>query len=82
MHNLLTLGQRLKAARKSAFPHDTLAEFALRLGVSRATLQKLEKGDLSVALGTYYGAARLTGLAFQFDSLFIKDEDLFETHYD
>ena len=53
MNRLLALGERFKAARKQFFPNDTLSMFALRLGVSRATLQKMEQGDMSVAMGTY-----------------------------
>jgi transcriptional regulator with XRE-family HTH domain len=81
MNRLLALGERFKAARKQRFPNDTLSMFALRLGVSRATLQKVEQGDMSVAMGTYYKAARLTGLDSQFDQLFTLKEDLFKAYY-
>ena len=48
---LRELGGNLRRARKRRFPKDDLAAFALRIGVSRSTLQKMEKGDLTVALG-------------------------------
>jgi len=76
--NLPELGQRLKAARKSAFPMDDLSAFALRLGVARSTLQRMEQGDLSVALSRYYRAAELLGLTVGFDQLFVKEESLFD----
>ena len=82
MNTLPLLGKRFRAARKRLFPNDTLSMFALRLGVSRATLQKREQGDMSVAIGTYYKAASLTGLDAQFDHLFALKKDLFKDHYD
>lgn len=82
MTQLPALGERLKIARKRLFPNDTLSMFALRLGLSRATLQKLEQGDMSVAIGTYYKVATLTGLDSQFDQLFTLKKDLFKAHYD
>jgi transcriptional regulator with XRE-family HTH domain len=38
-------------------------ELAERAGISRATLQKIEKGDLSVAIGLAFEAAALVGVA-------------------
>ena len=64
------IGNQLRAARKQYFPDDDLATFALRVGVSRATLQKMEKGDLSVGLGKYYEAAKVLQLEHTFDGLF------------
>ncbi|WP_419842962.1 helix-turn-helix domain-containing protein [Candidatus Poriferisodalis sp.] len=40
----------------------TLAELAQRAGVSETTLRKVERGDLSVALGTALQAAALVGV--------------------
>ena len=60
--NLPALGDSLRHARKQRFPKDDLAAFALRIGVSRSTLQKMEKGDLSVSMGRYYRAAEILGL--------------------
>lgn len=76
--NLPQLGQRLRAARKAAFPADDLGAFALRLGVARSTLQRMEQGDLSVAMVRYYRAAELLGMAQAFDSLFRREESLFD----
>jgi transcriptional regulator with XRE-family HTH domain len=41
----------------------TERELAERAGISRATLQKIEKGDLSVAIGLAFEAAALVGVA-------------------
>ena len=40
----------------------TERELADRAGISRATLQKIEKGDLSVALGLVFEVAALVGV--------------------
>ena len=72
------LGDNLRRARKRRFPNDDLAAFALRIGVSRSTLQKMEKGDLTVALGRYYRAAEILGLADTFGILLRQEESLFD----
>ena len=41
----------------------TERELADRAGISRATLQKIEKGDLGVAVGLVLEVAALTGVA-------------------
>ena len=72
------LGENLKLAKKRHYPKDTLADFALRIGVSKATYQKMEKGDLSVSTMNYYAAAELLGLDAGFDTLFTQPESLFD----
>ena len=74
---LPAIGQNLRKARKQRFPKESLDTFALRIGVSRAMLQKMEKGDLSVTLGRYYAAARLLGLTAPFDVLLEPPTSLF-----
>ena len=78
MKPLPILGTNLRQSRKKAFPKDDLNAFALRIGVSRATLQKMEKGDLSVSLAKYYSAAEVLGLTAAFDSLLKREESLFD----
>jgi transcriptional regulator with XRE-family HTH domain len=78
MDYLPTLGANLRIARKKAFPADTLASFALRVGVSRATLQKMEQGDLSVSLAKYYSAATVLDLTATFDALLQPADSLFD----
>ena len=75
---LRELGDNLRRARKRRFPNDDLAAFALRIGVSRSTLQKMEKGDLTVAVGRYYRAAEILGLADAFGTLLREEESLFD----
>ena len=77
-NNLPALGENLRHARKRRFPGDGLAEFALRIGVSRSTLQKMEKGDLSVSTGRYYRAAEILGLEETFSGLLTFEESLFD----
>ena len=73
-----SLGTNLRASRKRRYPSDTLADFALRIGVSRATLQKMEKGDLSVSIGKYYRAAEILDLAESFADLLRLERSLFD----
>ena len=76
--NLPALGASLRHARKRRFPGDDLAAFALRIGVSRSTLQKMEQGDLSVSTGRYYRAAEILGLEDTFSGLLSFEESLFD----
>jgi transcriptional regulator with XRE-family HTH domain len=72
------LGFNLRNARKKRFPGDNLQAFALRIGVSRATLQKMEKGDLTVSLGKYFVAAQILGLTATFHQLLKQEQSLFD----
>ncbi|MGC4090819.1 MAG: helix-turn-helix transcriptional regulator [Polyangiaceae bacterium] len=65
-------GQRLKAAR---LRRDlTTILFAERVGISRDTLNRLEKGDPTIALGTYLRALRVLGLDKDMDVVARDDE--------
>ncbi|WP_041525013.1 helix-turn-helix domain-containing protein [Gilvimarinus agarilyticus] len=72
------LGDRLRKARKTRFPGDTLREFARRIDVGHSTLQRMEAGDLSVSLSKYYGAAQVLKLESQFTKLFELKPSLFD----
>lgn len=48
--------------------------FADRTGVSRDTLNRLEKGDPTIALGTYMRALRVLGLDQDLDAVARDDE--------
>lgn len=62
---MAALGQRLRLARlRRRMPTVQMAE---RMGVSRDTLHRLEKGDSAVALGTYLRALRVLGLDSDLD---------------
>lgn len=53
-------GRLIRLARKQhRLPAQELAE---RIGISRTTLQRMEKGDLKVEMGLYFEAAVLLGL--------------------
>lgn len=54
------LGKRIKLERKErGWSEHALAE---RAGISRVTLQKIEKGDLSCAIGLVFELAALVGI--------------------
>ena len=78
METIPQIGQNLRLARRKSYPDDTLEDFALRIGVSRATLQRMEKGDLSVSLGKYFQAAVLLGLDAPFHALLKPTQSLFD----
>jgi transcriptional regulator with XRE-family HTH domain len=54
------LGQAIRVARIDR--RWTLADLAERAGVTRQTMSKVERGEPSVALGTYFEAAWLVGV--------------------
>ena len=55
------LGARVRLGRRER--RWTVAELAERVGVSVPTIEKVERGDLTVALGTALEAATLVGVA-------------------
>jgi transcriptional regulator with XRE-family HTH domain len=69
---LRAFGQRLREARLRRGVATVL--FAERVGISRDTLNRLEKGDASIALGTYLRALRVLGLEKDFDLVALDDE--------
>jgi transcriptional regulator with XRE-family HTH domain len=54
------LARQIRLGRKQR--HWTERELAGRAGISRATLQKIEQGDLSVAIGLVFEVASLAGV--------------------
>jgi transcriptional regulator with XRE-family HTH domain len=54
------LGKDIQLARKAR--RFTASDFADRVGISRITLQKIEKGDLKCELGIVLEAAALAGV--------------------
>lgn len=54
------LGKQVRLGRKQR--KWTELELADRAGISRATLQKIEKGDLNVAIGLAFEVAALVGV--------------------
>lgn len=78
---LPSLGAQLSALRKQNFPQDTQQDFALRIGVSKGTYLKMEKGLLSISMASYYAAAVRHGIQARFNELFIplpESKDLFQ----
>jgi len=56
----ILLGKDIQLARKAR--RFTVSDFADRVGISRITLQKIEKGDLKCELGIVLEAAALAGV--------------------
>ncbi|MCP4935839.1 MAG: helix-turn-helix domain-containing protein [bacterium] len=54
------LGMEIKLARKQCKWSE--GELATRAGISRYTLQKIEKGDMTCAIGLVFEAASLVGI--------------------
>jgi transcriptional regulator with XRE-family HTH domain len=69
---LCALAERLKLARLRRGISTSL--FAERLGVSRDTLNRLEKGDGNIAISTYMRALRVLGLDADMDAVARDDE--------
>ncbi len=56
----ILLGEQIKLARKQRkWNEQTLAD---RAGISRTTLQKIEKGDMTCAIGLVFEVASLVGV--------------------
>ncbi len=64
---LTTFGERLRLARKRRKISTVL--MAERAGLSRDTLNRVEKGDPAVSLGTYLRVLRVLGLDSDIDLL-------------
>jgi len=54
------MGEQIKLGRKQK--RWTENELAERAGISRATLQKIEKGDMSCAIGLFFEVATLVNI--------------------
>ena len=66
------LGERLRLARLRR--RMSLAELAARVGVTRHTLSRLERGDLSASLGVLAQVLAVLGLEEDLDRLARDDE--------
>ncbi|MBU4524243.1 MAG: helix-turn-helix domain-containing protein [Desulfomicrobium sp.] len=71
----LLLGQQIRLARKKRRWSE--ANLAERAGISRATLQKIEAGEMSPAIGLVFEVATLAGVP-----LFEQDSQRLETSID
>jgi len=69
---LKSFGLRLREARLRRSISTVL--FCERMNVSRDTLNRLEKGDASIAIGTYLRALRVLGMDKDFETVANNDE--------
>lgn len=60
VNSITRLGDQLRIARKRR--RMTQTEFAERLGVSRETVRRMERGDPGIAIGVILSAAWIFGL--------------------
>ena len=68
---LTIFGQRLRDARlRRRF---SVTDVAARSGVSRPTINKVEKGDASVTLGTYLRVLSVLGMVNELEKLLADD---------
>lgn len=58
--SILLLGQMIKLARKQREMSES--DLAMRTGVNRSTLNKIERGDLDIHVGLFFEAATHVGL--------------------
>lgn len=72
LKQLALFGERVRLARARRGLRTEL--FAERVGVSRETLRRMEKGDPTIAIGTYLRALRVLGLDKDIDLLAADDE--------
>jgi transcriptional regulator with XRE-family HTH domain len=70
---LKELGEGLKVARQRR--RQSQMDFSERLMISRATLQRMERGDPTVALGAWVTAAWLLGRLSDLQVVFNPDHD-------
>ena len=57
---MVLLGKQIKLARKERRMSEM--DLAVRMGIARSTLQRIEKGDPTVEIGFVFEAAALTGV--------------------
>ena len=69
---LAEMGEQFTLARKRRSL--TLLQVAERAGIHRETLRKIEKGDASVALGSFFNVLRVMNLEKDFLKLAADDE--------
>jgi transcriptional regulator with XRE-family HTH domain len=69
--SLAQMGEQIKLARKRR--KLTTIQVAERADISRSTLNLVEKGDPSVAMGTYFNVLRVLGLHDDFLKLAADD---------
>lgn len=72
---LKQLGQRLKEARLSRNESQEL--FAQRLGITRQSYSRMEKGSPQTLIGNWLAASSLLGRLDEWDALLAEKDDLF-----
>jgi transcriptional regulator with XRE-family HTH domain len=73
---LQRLGQRLREARLAR--NESQEVFAARIGVTRQSLGKMEKGSAVVPIGCWLAASDILGRLQTWEEVLAESEDLFE----
>jgi DNA-binding XRE family transcriptional regulator len=73
---LMYLGNRLKQAR--LVRNESQDVFATRIGLTRQTYSKMEKGAASVPIGYWLAASDILGLLQTWQEVLAEKEDLFK----
>ena len=73
---LRELGSRLKQARLTRNESQEL--FSSRLGISRQSYAKMEKGDSSIAIGHWLNASQILGKLPSWQSVLQSEDNLFD----
>jgi len=73
---LSELGNRLKEARLARNESQEL--FSSRLGISRQSYAKMEKGDPAIAIGHWLNASQILGKLPSWQSVLQNDDNLFD----
>jgi transcriptional regulator with XRE-family HTH domain len=72
-HQLAALGERLHLARlRRRYSAESVA---VRAGITRVTLARVEKGDVGTSMGAYVAVLRVLGLQSDIDGI-AKDDQL------
>lgn len=66
------LGENIKLARKRR--KLTTEQVSERAGINRTTLYRIEKGDSTVAIGSFFNVLRVLNLEQDFKKLAVDDE--------
>ncbi len=75
---LQQLGARLKEAR--LLRNESQAVFAARIGVTRQSYSKMEKGSPSTPIGNWLAASEILGLLSTWKEVLAKEDNLFEQY--
>ncbi len=75
---LQQLGNRLKSAR--LLRNESQAVFAARIGLTRQTYSKMEKGNPTIPIGKWLAASYILRLLSTWEKVLVTEDNLFEQY--